>query len=317
MSRTRMILAGSRALAVDAARALHAHPDFELAAVIPCPRDDVEEKAFPSLTRAAKSLGVPLLGGPDRAPTLDEVAAHSPDIVLSIFYGRILREPMISLPRLGTLNLHFGILPQYRGNRPINWAMINGDPPGFTIHYIDAGIDSGDVIHQQTVLPRPHDTAHDVYERATRDGLDALLRILPLVAERKAPRRAQDLSKGTYWLKGHPFDREMDWTQSAVALERYVRAYWFPPFPAAILRLRGVEHEIAPSARVLDGRGEPGEVLRVDGGIEIATGRGSLEIAETVRDGARRPAGDVARSLGIAPGDRVEGKPWRYEAWQK
>jgi methionyl-tRNA formyltransferase len=318
MDRCRLVLAGAKPLAVRALAAFADHPRFHVVGTLPCPSDDLEECVFPSLTRAASARGIPCLGSPVAPPALDAVRELAPDLILSVFYGRIFREPMISLPRLGTLNLHFGLLPEYRGNRPMPWAMINGDAPGMTLHHIDPGIDSGDVIARLALPPRPDETMGELYLRASDAGLDLLLRELPRVADGEAERRPQDASTSCYYKKGEPYDRWIDWQQPAAGVERFVRALWFPPFPAARFTLGALECEACPPARAVAGvGGAPGAVVAMDGTLTIATSDGTVEFERIRVDGEVLSAGDVARRAGITRTTRLSSEPWRPEAWRR
>jgi methionyl-tRNA formyltransferase len=305
-------------MAVDTLAALADHPRFDVVGVLPCPSDDLDELVFPSLTRAASKRGIPCLGSAEAPPALGAVRQLAPDLILSVFYGRIFREPMISLPRLGTLNLHFGLLPEYRGNRPMPWAMINDDLPGMTLHHVDAGIDSGDIIARLPVPPRPNETMSDLYHRASGVGLDLLLRELPRVVDGVTERLPQDPSKARYYKKGEPYDRWIDWRQPATAIERFVRALWFPPFAAARFMLGALECEACPPVRVADGvGGEPGAILRVDGTLTVAAGDGGVEL-ERIRVGGKvLDAAAAAREGAVTCATRLPSEPWNPAAWRR
>src|SRR5690242_11129884 len=119
----------------------------------------VVERDHPSdatLGRAARERGIHVLRTADARATafVEEIGRLAPDVALSISYNRILRRPLLDVPRLGFVNFHAGMLPRYRGRNVINWAIINGESEiGITAHFVDEGIDTGDILVQR-LLPK-------------------------------------------------------------------------------------------------------------------------------------------------------------------
>jgi methionyl-tRNA formyltransferase len=137
---------------------------------------------------------------PNRADFVAQVREQQFDLVVVAAFSRILKQPLIGLPRLGCINVHLSMLPRYRGPHPIYWALSQGEArTGVTIHYIDEGIDSGDVILQRAVEIRPGDTEARLHARATAAAADLLPQAVRLIAAGTAPRIPQDESQASYF----------------------------------------------------------------------------------------------------------------------
>jgi methionyl-tRNA formyltransferase len=128
---------------------------------------------------------------------LDAIAALKADIAVSIFFGYILRPAFISLPTAGCINLHPSLLPYNRGAHPNVWSIIDGTPAGVTLHYIDAGVDTGDIIAQREVPVEPVDTAETLYRRLERACIEVFTESWSLVRAGNAPRIKQSSCAGT------------------------------------------------------------------------------------------------------------------------
>src|SRR5688572_8875742 len=153
------------------------------------------------LADAAAQAGVPILQ-PERANDAAFVAAVralGPDVIVSVAYDQILHDELRAVPRLGCLNAHAGALPKYRGRNVINWAIINGEREiGLTVHLVDEGIDSGDILLQQSLPIGWTDTYGDVLGRVV-DAIPSLLeQAVDQVADGSASPRRQDHSAATY-----------------------------------------------------------------------------------------------------------------------
>jgi methionyl-tRNA formyltransferase len=312
--RARVVLLGGKALAVEALQSMLAMPGIEVAAVVPCADDDPDAANwYPSLAREAMELGLSVhqtrsVNEPDAAAALRDL---QPDLLLSIFYDKILKPHVLAVPAVAAINVHFGYLPYNRGSFPIPWAIIDGNDPGVTMHYMDPGVDTGDIVAQIAVPAAEFETARDVYDRCTKAGLQLVERYLPLVLAGSAPRRPQP-GGGTYYRPGYPFDRWIDWSRGAECVGRFVRALSFAPYPAARATFAGREVEIVPPVWPREGdAGAPGTVLELQGGrVTAACGKGLLTIETISIDGERRPAAEGLRDVGCGEGDVLEGVPW-------
>jgi methionyl-tRNA formyltransferase len=154
--------------------------------------------------------------------------------------------------------------------------------------YMDEGLDTGDILLQRNVEILPNDTGGSLHDRLAQIAPEALLESLRLVAAGKAPRIPQDNARATYASKLKREHGRIDWSESAEAIERKIRAY--NPWPGAFMKVNSQNLKIF-SASVVDLPGQPGEILRNEKDLIIATGKGALSLAEVQLEGKRRMTG--------------------------
>lgn len=184
----------------------------------------------PSLAEAARSIGAAWLQPAtiNAAKSLSAVAEFRPDLILSISYNQILRQPILGLPPLGAINVHAGKLPFYRGRNVINWAIINGEREiGVTVHYMDEGIDTGDIILQRTLPIEWTDTYGDVLGRVVESIPGLALEAVELIASNRVQRQPQS-KIGTYFAGRGEGDEWLDWADSSRNLHNKIRAITRP-----------------------------------------------------------------------------------------
>lgn len=128
---------------------------------------------------------------------LEEIRGLKPDIAIAAFWGYILKSEFCNIMPKGCINFHPGFLPYNRGKNPDVWPIIEGTPAGVTIHYVDEGIDTGDIIGQRKVLVEPIDTAGMVYEKTLKEIVDLFKEIWPSIKAGTNSRTSQDSSKAT------------------------------------------------------------------------------------------------------------------------
>lgn len=269
-----------------------------------------------SVFTCARAHGLACCAATDpNAPVfLAEAARLAPDLLLSVQYDRILKPPLLAVPRHGAFNLHFGPLPRLRGCFPTKWAILEDEPAGVTFHAIDPGIDSGDVVAQTIVPLAPGETDETLYRKLERAGIELFAAQIPWMrALSPPPCRPQDGAASSYHPKRLPFDGVIDWRSEAAWVERFLRAFTFPPYPAARTWHRGEEVQIrAPAAVEADLAGlAPGEfLLDHNGRLAVACGSGSLRVARVLLGGTERPPS----ALGVAPGEKGRFEPAPREA---
>ena len=216
----------------------------------------------------------------------EEIRDFAPDVVVVVAYGQILPRDVLEIPRLACLNLHASLLPRWRGAAPIQAAIAAGDcETGITAMYMDEGLDTGDILLQRSVEILPNDTGGSLHDRLAQIAPEALLESLRLVAAENAPRIPQDNARATYAPKLKREHGLIDWSESAEAIDRKIRAY--NPWPGAFMKVDRQSLKIF-SASVVDLNGQPGEVLRSDEDLVVATGKGALSLAEVQLEGRRR-----------------------------
>jgi len=184
-----------------------------------------------ALLEAAENLGLPIfqpsnVNAPDFAA---QVAALQPDLNLSVSYDQILRRPILETAVQGFVNFHAGRLPYYRGRNVINWAIINGETEiGLTAHYVDEGIDTGDIVLQRTLPIGWTDTYGDVLDRVVAAFPDLVADAVSLIAKGQAERQPQVHLPGTYFCRREEGDEWLDWSDTSRNLHNKVRAITQP-----------------------------------------------------------------------------------------
>jgi methionyl-tRNA formyltransferase len=181
--------------------------------------------------------GVPLFdaGTLREAATVEALAALEPEIGASIYFGYILKPDVIDLFPRGVVNLHPALLPWNRGANPNVWSIVEGTPAGVTLHYIDARIDTGDIIAQSEVAVSSTDTGASLYRKLEDEGVALFQRTWPELLEGTAERRAQP-DGGSFHRARELADLDaidLDAPTTARELIDVLRARTFPPYPGA------------------------------------------------------------------------------------
>ena len=123
---------------------------------------------------------------------LNTVKKINPDLICVVAYGKILPKELLEIPKMGCINVHGSLLPQYRGAAPIQWAVLNGDKTtGITTMYMNEGMDTGDMILKEEVEIGPEETTGDLWQKLSKIGGEILVKTLKLIEEGKAPREKQ------------------------------------------------------------------------------------------------------------------------------
>lgn len=215
--------------------------DFEIAAVIVNPNDTEAGRYFRSATELSRPRGIPTFCPEDiNSPeSVEQIRSLNPDTIVVVYYDQILKRDLIAVPASGCINLHLALAEEYRGCYPTTWAIINGEErTGVTLHYIDEGIDSGDIIAQKIVPIEKSDTGFDLYRKCTEAGIELFKETFPLIAQGKASRTPQKTTSKTRYYPRKSFpSHEVDLNKSGKELCDYIRALTFPPFPAPCFRI--------------------------------------------------------------------------------
>ncbi|HHQ14089.1 MAG TPA: methionyl-tRNA formyltransferase [Chromatiales bacterium] len=306
----RIIFAGSPEFAVPA---LHAIADsrHELCAVLTQPdRPSGRGRTLRAgpVKSAASALGYEVLQPQTlRDQTIQaQLRELAPDLMVVVAYGQLLPEEVLTIPVRGCVNLHASLLPRWRGASPIQAAIRAGDThTGVSLMQLDAGLDTGPV-HASVGLPiGPRETAGELHDRLAEAGAGLLADYLDaLVAGESTPRPQSD-DGVTYAGRIDKADAVIDWSDSADAIDRQIRAY--VPWPVAETGLDGARLRVwaaEPCACPGAGPAGPGQVLGVDDrGIVVGTGSGCLRLLDVQLPGRQR-----VRAVDFANGVAVTGK---------
>ncbi len=232
--------------------------------------------------------------------------ASGADVMVVAAYGLILPLAVLDIPKLGAINIHASLLPRWRGAAPIQRALQAGDhETGVCIMRMEAGLDTGPVLLREALPIGPDDTAQSLHDRLA--VLGARLIVQAMEGLERGVLSPQPAEGVTYAHKIDKAEARIDWTASASAIDRHIRA--FSPFPGAHSMLRGVELKIwsaKPEASPVSPGMPPGQVLAVDAdGLKLACGEGVLNVTQLQRPGGKRlPVADFLRGFAVAPGDR-------------
>ena len=241
-----------------------------------------------------------------RGPELAEWTRQAEaDVAVVVAYGKILPGPLLEIPRLGFVNVHFSLLPRYRGAAPVQRALIDGvTETGVSIMVLTEGMDEGPVLAAEALTVEEDDTAGDVGERLSRIGADVLVPALKAYGDGSLRPVEQDHSAATYAPKISPDDARIDWTASSKQIRDLVRGC--NPMPGAWTVLDGKRlkvHRIRAAADV--GALAPAEATAGDA-LVVGTADVPVELEEVQLEGRRRMSGpELARGLRLEPGARV------------
>jgi methionyl-tRNA formyltransferase len=237
-----------------------------------------------------------------------ELKRFGADVIVVAAYGLILPQPVLELSRYGAVNIHASLLPRWRGATPIQRALLAGDrDTGISIMQMDAGLDTGPVLMQEKIPILEDDTMGTLHDRLAELGAKLIVQALDALEAGGVNATPQPAEGVTYAAKLDGREARVDWRESAVSLNRRVRA--LNPSPGADARVRGLALKIWRCATSV-GRGEPGEILRVDPlGVRVACGEGILVITELQRSGGKRlPAAEFLRGFPLSAGERFEAR---------
>ncbi len=239
---------------------------------------------------AALGFGIPVVQ-PEKirtAEALSEFESFNAESAVVVAYGRILPEAFLHAFPRGCINVHFSLLPKYRGAAPVNWAIVNGENvTGVTTMQMDAGLDTGDILLQQETSIAPGETAIELMDRLAILGADALattLNGLDAIIPTK-----QDDSQASLAPILKKEDGRFDWSDAAVVIERRVRG--FQPFPTTYTSFHNKKLTLWKTeiADLQIDSVVPGTVLQAKADdLVIACGEGALRILEIQTEGRRR-----------------------------
>jgi methionyl-tRNA formyltransferase len=253
-------------------------------------------KPDPALEALSKQFDFPVLY-PERVNAPENVAqlkAFKADCFVLSGYNRILKSPVIEIPPLGTINLHGGKLPDYRGAAPINWQIINGEVTGgCCIIYVDEGIDTGDIIAQEIYPITPDDTHASVLQKTLDIFPPLLVKVLGEIEAGTVKAKPQDPTVGGYYCRRYPRDSQIDWkSMTDLQVHNLVRGM-HGPYPAAFTSCNGQKVEIDQTQLLEETiRGIPGRVPHKRGNsvVVLTANRGILVEKITVDNKKVDPA---------------------------
>jgi methionyl-tRNA formyltransferase len=246
-----------------------------------------------------------------RAPeVLEAVAGATPDVLAVVAYGRILTRRILEAARLGAVNLHFSLLPAYRGAAPVQWALALGEEvTGVTTFRIDEGLDTGDLLGQRKVAIAPGEHAPALLGRLAVTGAALLVETLDGLAAGSIRPTPQDDDRATTAPMLTPQDGHWDPSWSARDLEGRVRG--FDPWPGVWMKRQGKRLRVVDARALTDAISQDvsGTVLELDGdAVRLSCAGGTVAVVGSVQPGGGRVmrARDAVNGRLLRPGDRIE-----------
>ena len=307
----RVVFFGTPAFAVPSLLALVGE-GFEVAAVVTRP-DQPQGRSrstlVPSPVKAAaiaESLPVLQPERPKDPAFAAALSALAPDVGVVVAYGHILTPALLAVPRRGMINVHPSLLPELRGAAPVEWAILNGlEKTGVTIMQMEAGLDSGPVLHQIPHLIPADLTGGELSLHLAEIGAQALVETLAMLAADGLRPVPQHHERATYAPKITRDTGRIRWDGGAAQVRRTILA--LDPKPGAWTTLDGLEVKLFGAVPLPGGAvGPPGAVVGADRELVIAASDANLVIAEVQPAGkARMPAADWIRGRGVRAGQRL------------
>ncbi|WP_434638453.1 methionyl-tRNA formyltransferase [Klebsiella sp. I138] len=219
------------------------------------------------------------------------VSSLNADVMVVVAYGLILPKAVLDMPRLGCINVHGSLLPRWRGAAPIQRSLWAGDAEtGVTIMQMDVGLDTGDMLYKLSCPITAQDTSASLYDKLAELGPQGLLETLTQIANDATHPEVQDEALVTYAEKLSKEEARIDWSLSAVQLERCIRA--FNPWPMSWLEIDEQPVKVWQASVFAEtSSAEPGTIIAAGKqGIQVATGNGILNLESL------QPAGKKAMS---------------------
>jgi len=317
--RLRLVFCGTPQFAVPSLKLLLAQPDFEIAAVFTQPDRPSgrgQEISVSPVKEIALAANIPVhQPAKIRAPEIEaQLRTIAPDAIVIIAYGQIIPARLLTIARLGWINLHASLLPKYRGAAPIHWAIASGETrSGNTTMHIDAGMDTGEMLLQQELAIGPDETTPELSARLSEAGGPLMVETLRGLRAGTLVGRPQDNAYASLAPILKREDGRVDWRRPAA--EIYNRMRGFTPWPGAYTEFRGQTCHLRGKPASKDWKGElegarkdlePGVLLPTADELNVACGAGSVFRVSSVKLEGRKqvPAAEFLRGARLQSGER-------------
>ncbi len=263
---------------------------------------------FPNFAAIVHQHGLPIFE-PASPNLLDFVKAMgdlSPDLFLAVGYTNLLKEPILAIPRMLAANFHASLLPAYRGKHPVFWALRRGERwAGLTVHAMDLGLDTGDILYQVRVRTRKRDSVATLYDRIIDRSLNLVGRLLEDAEHGTLPRRPQPKSGASYYSSVSEEDFRLDWSRDAEQLRR-----WIQTSPGQCFLDVAGQRIFFLDAELAERRDDVSPGLLVQMGrtsCTVAAGKGALRLRWVrTAQGEEKSLPQMCRELGLEQGSYLE-----------
>ena len=293
----RTIFMGTPDFAVPGLKSLINNNDFEIIAVFTQPDKAVGRKQLltpPPIKVLAQEYNIPVFQPEKIRPELENISKINADLIVVIAYGKIIPQNILDLPKYGCINVHASLLPKYRGSACLNAPIVNGDnETGITIMKMDVGMDTGPILLQSKIKLAGQETLEIVHDKLAALGAKSLPGVLKDWIGGKIKAQEQAEAKATYVEKLKKEDGKIDWSKSAIEIERMVRG--LNPWPGTYsitspkspitnktIKILMADHEILKS-----NNHKTGEIFSSDNVLAIQCGQDSLLILKLQIEGGK------------------------------
>ncbi|MCR4599201.1 MAG: methionyl-tRNA formyltransferase [Acetatifactor sp.] len=242
-----------------------------------------------------------------RPEAVEELRKYPADVFVVAAFGQILSQEILDMPANGSLNVHASLLPKYRGASPIQRVILDGEEKtGITIMQMDAGIDTGDILYQKEIAIENTDNFETLHDKLALLGGEAIVEALELLKQGKLVRTKQDDAASCYSPLITKEMGKLDFTKSAVALDRQIRS--MTPWPSAFTKWNGKQMKIWKALPVeCTEKAQPGSVVSVTkDNFIVKTDEGALKICELQLEGKKRMSvHDFLLGVKVQVGDQL------------
>jgi methionyl-tRNA formyltransferase len=260
------------------------------------------------LTQTAQKQGIPDFepASPNKPQFVEALRQLEPDLFIAAGYALILKEKVLAVPRLLAANFHASLLPAYQGKHPVFWALRGGERwAGLTVHAMDLGIDTGDILYQVKVPTRRDDTVASLYRRIVDRSRELVGRLIADAERGAIPRRSQPADGGSYFSSTTDDDFHLSWHWPAEKIRRHVTIT-----PGRCYAITGQQRVYFHNAETepLDDPLPPGTLLRIGRTrAAVTAGTGALSSSQVqVAGGDIESFAGFCRRMGLRLGDRLE-----------
>lgn len=226
----KIVVFGNQKIAIDCIKILKNTEDVNLVAVVGCERSRDSAFGYPSLGKFCQENDI-IYYNPEKLNNqfLKIIRQLNPDICFSIYYRNIFSQDYILVPPMGFINIHPSSLPKYRGPVPTLWALLNNEKKaGVTLHYIDSGVDTGDIIAQIDCEIPKEITGHELNDLLIEKGVELFKKQVPLILENKNKRIKQIHVNATYFGPFNQKLRVINWYLPVEQINRQIQALTRP-----------------------------------------------------------------------------------------
>lgn len=209
-----------------------------------------------------------------------------PDLIITVEYDKFLDPTILTIPRMGTINMHFSPLPRHRGYFPYVWSLMEDNEAGVTLHWVNEKINGGDIIAKRRIPIGKEDTSFSLYLKLSKVGMELFKTNLHKILKGTTPKTPLDGEVESYHAAGYPEQRMIDWTRSSKKIDRFIRALTFPGFDPARTFYNdmeiGILHPVELISEAITGNNfQPGTIMKINSdGLVVKTGDSAIQIKQ-------------------------------------